>query len=298
MTLAEVVIRNPAAAEIFEDLNIDYFCRGSRLLGDVLNESNVMLDAFTGELARVAAPNVKQRPEPDWQILPLRNLIKHIVDKHHAYLHSELPALDRLIGRMTTESPIDDVPLVKLHKTIQRLKRELELQMRKEEAILFPAISDLEVQQVEVKGHLWHIRYPLEGVTFDADICPARDSSNLEALASALWEMKARIRAPDVPEGLPFSCDATFLAGVDLLNLVTRFGDLDLAFTPSGTGGYADLSARAVEMPLEGMAVPVAALEDVIRSKEAANRPKDQRALPLLKQRLAEIHARRDREGG
>jgi valyl-tRNA synthetase len=29
------------------------------------------------------------------------------------------------------------------------------------------AISDLEVQQVEVKGHLWHIRYPLEGAVFD-----------------------------------------------------------------------------------------------------------------------------------
>jgi valyl-tRNA synthetase len=27
---------------------------------------------------------------------------------------------------------------------------------------LLTAISDLEVQQVEVKGHLWHIRYPLE----------------------------------------------------------------------------------------------------------------------------------------
>src|SRR5215468_8919858 len=32
---------------------------------------------------------------------------------------------------------------------------------------LLTAISDLEVQQVEVKGHLWHIRYPLEGVAFD-----------------------------------------------------------------------------------------------------------------------------------
>jgi valyl-tRNA synthetase len=32
---------------------------------------------------------------------------------------------------------------------------------------LLTAISDLEVQQVEVKGHLWHIRYPLEGKTFD-----------------------------------------------------------------------------------------------------------------------------------
>jgi valyl-tRNA synthetase len=29
------------------------------------------------------------------------------------------------------------------------------------------AISDLEVQQIEVKGQLWHIRYPLEGAAFD-----------------------------------------------------------------------------------------------------------------------------------
>jgi valyl-tRNA synthetase len=34
---------------------------------------------------------------------------------------------------------------------------------------LLTAISDLEVQQVETKGHLWHIRYPLEGATFDRD---------------------------------------------------------------------------------------------------------------------------------
>ncbi len=32
---------------------------------------------------------------------------------------------------------------------------------------LLTAISDLEVQQVEVRGHLWHIRYPLEGAAFD-----------------------------------------------------------------------------------------------------------------------------------
>jgi valyl-tRNA synthetase len=33
---------------------------------------------------------------------------------------------------------------------------------------LLTAISDLEVQQVEVQGHLWYIRYPLEGANFDA----------------------------------------------------------------------------------------------------------------------------------
>jgi valyl-tRNA synthetase len=32
---------------------------------------------------------------------------------------------------------------------------------------LLTAISDLEVIQVETKGHLWHLRYPIEGKTFD-----------------------------------------------------------------------------------------------------------------------------------
>src|SRR5271154_5188160 len=34
---------------------------------------------------------------------------------------------------------------------------------------LVTAISDLEVQQVEVKGSLWYLRYPLEGQTFNPD---------------------------------------------------------------------------------------------------------------------------------
>ncbi len=31
------------------------------------------------------------------------------------------------------------------------------------------AISDLEVEQKEIKGHLWHFRYPLKGVTFNPE---------------------------------------------------------------------------------------------------------------------------------
>ena len=34
---------------------------------------------------------------------------------------------------------------------------------------LLTAISDLEVQQIEVKGSLWHLRYPLEGVAFNPE---------------------------------------------------------------------------------------------------------------------------------
>jgi hypothetical protein len=120
--------------------------------------------------------------------------------------------------------------------------------------------------------------------TTDADICPARDRDNLERLARALTELRARIRTPDAPDGLPFGCDATFLSRIEVaLNLTTRFGDLDLSIVPSGTGGFEDLRRDAVTISLAGHHVAVASLEDVIRSKEAANRPKDQAALPTLR---------------
>jgi hypothetical protein len=120
--------------------------------------------------------------------------------------------------------------------------------------------------------------------TRDADICPAPDESNLERLAAALREMDARIRAPDAASGLPFACEAAFLRQMKLLNLTTRHGDLDLSFEPSGTHGYHDLQPREVRYDLgDGLVVPVAALEDIIRSKEAANREKDRQTLPTLR---------------
>ena len=42
---------------------------------------------------------------------------------------------------------------------------------------LLTAISDLEVVQVETKGHLWHLRYPIEGKTFNPDD-PSTSSSS------------------------------------------------------------------------------------------------------------------------
>ncbi len=118
--------------------------------------------------------------------------------------------------------------------------------------------------------------------TGDADICPARDPENLERLAAALRELQARIRAADMAAGVAFACDARFLGQVELLNLTTAYGDLDIAFRPHGTTGYDDLASHAVRYDLEGLIVPVASLDDVIRSKRAAGRVKDEIALPTL----------------
>ncbi len=55
---------------------------------------------------------------------------------------------------------------------------------------------------------------------------------------------------------------------------------------PSGTDGYEDLVRTALRVEVRGEQMPVASLADIIRSKEAAARPKDFTALPALQERL------------
>jgi hypothetical protein len=66
-------------------------------------------------------------------------------------------------------------------------------------------------------------------------------------------------------------------------NLICRYGELDIAFRPSGIeGGYAQLAACAHRVVVNDVEVSVADLDDVIRSKEATGRPKDLQVLPAL----------------
>ncbi len=86
---------------------------------------------------------------------------------------------------------------------------------------LLTAISDLEVQQVEVKGHLWHIRYPLEGAAFDPN-----DASTFITVATTRPE--------------------------------TMLGDTAVAVHPDDER-YRGLVGRHVLLPLVGRRIPIIA---------------------------------------
>ncbi len=86
---------------------------------------------------------------------------------------------------------------------------------------LLTAISDLEVQQVEVKGSLWYLRYPLQGKSFD----------------------------PDDP--------ATYIV-VATTRPETMLGDSAVAVHPDDER-YADLVGKHVVLPLVGRTIPIVA---------------------------------------
>ncbi|HEY7219837.1 MAG TPA: hypothetical protein VH985_15735 [Candidatus Binatia bacterium] len=132
-------------------------------------------------------------------------------------------------------------------------------------------------------------------LTADADITPARDRDNLSRLAAALRELDARVFTEAVPEGLAFDCSAQALARAETWNLVTAAGRLDVAFMPSGTTGYADLIQGALRFQVYGVELLAASLEDIIRSKEAADRPQDRQDIVVMRemQRRASVVPRR-----
>jgi valyl-tRNA synthetase len=86
---------------------------------------------------------------------------------------------------------------------------------------LLTAISDLEVQQIEVKGSLWYLRYPIEGKTFSPD-----DPSSFIAVATTRPE--------------------------------TMLGDTAVAVHPDDDR-YRHLVGRHVILPLVGRKIPIVA---------------------------------------
>ena len=126
--------------------------------------------------------------------------------------------------------------------------------------------------------------------TRDIDFTPATTTDNLRRLSAALNDLDARIRTPGVEDGLPFGHDAASLGRAAVWNLICPLGEFDISFRPSGfDGGYDELRERAHLVDVDDVRVRVADLADVIRSKEAAGRPKDLRVLPALYRHLASL---------
>ena len=136
-----------------------------------------------------------------------------------------------------------------------------------------------EVRYVLISG-LAAVTHGAPLVTQDIDLCYARDVENLERLADALREVHADVRGAE--PGLPFRLDARTLAKGDSFTFTTEIGWVDILGTPTGVSGYDDLARTADVFELFGHRVLVASVDDLIRMKRAAGRPKDLLALEEL----------------
>lgn len=161
-------------------------------------------------------------------------------------------------------------------------------------AAIAGCLNDHGVEYVVVGGAASQLHGAPVARTRDADVVPSKAGDNLDRPASALRQLDARLWiGPDQPDGLTMVFDRGTLSQIDrFLNLITRHGPVDVTYRPDGTDGFEDLARSAVIVQVLGVDVPLASLDDVIRSKEAAGRAKDIAVLPGL----IEFARRRERE--
>ena len=127
--------------------------------------------------------------------------------------------------------------------------------------------------------------------TSDIDLVPDGDDDNLARLAAALLELNARLRVggmtDDEARQLPVQLDAETLRSFGSSTWMTDAGPIDvlrdLRDRDGGDVTFDALMARGVDQQIGAVVVHVAALDDIIASKEHADREKDREALPELR---------------
>ena len=117
-------------------------------------------------------------------------------------------------------------------------------------------------------------------LTRDIDVVYDRNPRNIDALVRSLAPIQPYLRG--APRGLPFTLDVTTVSAGLNFTLTTDLGDLDLLGEIVGGGAYAALVKEAIEIEVFGRRCRCLSLDQLLRAKRAAGRPRDLEAIAEL----------------
>lgn len=202
-TVGELLNERPSRSRVFAQHGIDYCCGGGRSLASACASSGVAVEQLIAELEAAEAP---QPGDPLFAEMSLRELTEYLVNKHHAFLRTELPRLRELVHKVARVHAEKDARLPQLPAVYDALVDDLMPHMDKEELILFPAIRALEAGSA--KGNCFpHISAPISVMESDHEfvgkllaqlremcddyVVPAEACNTWRAMLDGLQELEA-----------------------------------------------------------------------------------------------------------
>jgi predicted nucleotidyltransferase len=114
-------------------------------------------------------------------------------------------------------------------------------------------------------------------MTNDVDLIPRPEPSNLARLAETLQRLEARVLGQQ-----DLDIDAAMLPRATIWQFATPHGEIDVIHDAPGAAPYEELRERALVVSLGRSRVPMAGLDDLIRTKLARGRPVDRADVAAL----------------
>ena len=123
------------ARRLFRRLGIELDAHSERTVAEVCETAGISQKDFARTLTAMAPAEPTME---DWAQAPLGDLVRHIVDRHHAYTRRELARLDRLLEEALATEQMPE--LVQIRGHFRLLKEDLLQHLDMEERTIFPSI--------------------------------------------------------------------------------------------------------------------------------------------------------------
>jgi regulator of cell morphogenesis and NO signaling len=149
-TLASIVKNDLRAVPVLEKYDLDFCCKGKRLLANAFAEKGISVETIVLELETAIVP-VKEKSMP-FALMTAEQLIGHILIHHHFYVRQSMPLIYMHLEKVKSKHGERFPYMNEVFQLFSQIKDEMTSHMEKEALILFPRIKELENLTADKEG--------------------------------------------------------------------------------------------------------------------------------------------------
>jgi regulator of cell morphogenesis and NO signaling len=142
-SIASLVLENHLVVPVLEKYSIDFCCRGKMNLEDACTEKGIDLSKVLKDMETIGSEGPgRQMPFSE---MTETQLVNHIVTTHHYYVKNAMPMIAAHLEKVATKHGDSFPEMVRVKELFAVIHQDMDLHMKKEEAILFPRILEMEI---------------------------------------------------------------------------------------------------------------------------------------------------------
>lgn len=145
LPIGQLVAKDYRTSTVFEKYGIDFCCHGNMSIGQACKQAGADVSIVKKEIRQVlSSPDAMDGGAADYLSWPLDLLADYIEKKHHRYVTSQIPLLERYLEKIAKVHGNQHPELHEIRSLFSEGAAGLSAHMKKEELMLFPLIRKME----------------------------------------------------------------------------------------------------------------------------------------------------------